>query len=349
MTYAARPWIQVAGHKVVALGKRDPCVRSVRLIQEVCARAGALSLFDDIADELDQAGVVHAIARGKTPQIFDWLLTNFAFQGISDQAARTYMEQHGTATWSQIAKSLEQGCSCRKLRSYWQYNGCRYDKGSGTCAEPEHIDDCPVPRFRLRNGRLNQTAYSFFLFVRDVADGDVVGWIDNQLRTATATSTTSLLSARQEALIGPLRHVYGVSDKILGMTLSNLLIAAGAQRPMWFETGTAMLAIDSLVHAFLHRTGILLDCGSAHLYGPACYAAGGCADIIRTAAKQIDARRFNPKFPAEFPRFVQHAIWRFCAADGLNVCNGNQIDDRYSCRNAYCQVGHICARERLKT
>jgi hypothetical protein len=24
-----------------------------------------------------------------------------------------------------------------------------------------------VPRHRLRNGRLNQTAYSFFLFVRD--------------------------------------------------------------------------------------------------------------------------------------------------------------------------------------
>jgi hypothetical protein len=33
----------------------------------------------------------------------------------------------------------------------------------------------------LRNGRLNQTAYSLFLFIRDIADGDLVGWIDRQL------------------------------------------------------------------------------------------------------------------------------------------------------------------------
>jgi hypothetical protein len=39
---------------------------------------------------------------------------------------------------------------------YWDYEGCRYDKGSFTCAEPDHIDACPVPRPRLRNGRLNE-------------------------------------------------------------------------------------------------------------------------------------------------------------------------------------------------
>jgi hypothetical protein len=42
----------------------------------------------------------------------------------------------------------------------------------------------PAANHHLRNGRLNQLAYSLFLFVRDVADGDLVGWIDNQLAAA---------------------------------------------------------------------------------------------------------------------------------------------------------------------
>jgi hypothetical protein len=38
-----------------------------------------------------------------------------------------------------------------------------------------------VPLPRLRNGRLNETAYSFFLFVRDIANGDIVGrWYNHQ-------------------------------------------------------------------------------------------------------------------------------------------------------------------------
>jgi hypothetical protein len=48
-----------------------------------------------------------------------------------------------------------------------------------------------------------------------------------------------------------------------------------------------------------------------------------------------------------FPRFVQHAIWRFCAADGLNVCNGNRVDDRKSCENSYCQLFSKCSRKTL--
>ena len=78
--------------------------------------------------------------------------------------------------------------------------------------------------------------------------------------------------------------------------------------------------------------------------GAACYQAGGCADIIDAVAQRIDARQFNPGFPQPFPRFVQHAIWRYCAQSGLDVCNGNRIDDRQSCTNLYCQLHKICDR-----
>jgi hypothetical protein len=49
--------------------------------------------------------------------------------------------------------------------------------------------------------------------------------------------------------------VFGVSDKVLTITLSSLLNGARKHRPIWFETGNVMIAIDTLVHNFLHRTG----------------------------------------------------------------------------------------------
>ena len=186
---------------------------------------------------------------------------------------------------------------------------------------------------------------------RDVANGDLVGWIDDRLenpQSASICPCVDLAADRQERLIGPLRNIYGVSDKILTMTLSGLLLGASDGRPHWFETGKGMIAIDTLVHNFLHRTGILDDCGASHAYGVGCYGNGGCAEIIRAVASQIDASAFNTRFPRVFPRFVQHAIWRFCAADGLNICNGNRIDDRKSCENRYCQVFGKCDRKSLK-
>lgn len=289
--------------------------------------AGSLSFLDEIDEEIRHAGLDKAIAAGLTPPILDWLLTIFSFQGISDRVAREYMQKHGAAAWSEMEAGLMASPSCPKLRNYWRYDGCRYRKSSFTCSEPDHIDACPVPRSRLRNGRLNQTSYSLFLFVRDIMGGNLIGWIDGQLEAATGSSAADLEAARQEALIGPLRGVFGVADKVLTMALSGLLIGVRGQRPVWFETGKAMIAIDTLVHNFLFRSGVLEGCGIPHRYGPACYAPGGCAAIIRAVADRIDARSFNPRFPRVFPRFVQHAIWRYCATDGLDLCNGNRIDE----------------------
>jgi hypothetical protein len=164
------------------------------LIRAVCTVAGSLSFLDEIDEEIRHAGLDQAVASGKTPPIFDWLVTAFSFQGISDRVARSYMEKHGTTSWSKMEASLEASPTCQKLQTFWDYAGCRYDKGSFTCAEPDHIDACPVPRPRLRNGRLNQTAYSLFLFVRDIAGDDLVGWIDSQLK-ASRSALAAISSA----------------------------------------------------------------------------------------------------------------------------------------------------------
>ena len=205
-----------------------------------------------------------------------------------------------------------------KLSGHWRFYDCRYHKGSHTCSESAHIEACPLPRHPLRNGRLNQMAYSLFLFMRDVADGDLVAWIDAQLGSANSQSANRLPALR-EAIIGPLRNVYGVADKVLAMALSNLLLSAGQQRPLWREVGVSLVAVDTLVHNFLHRTGILDRLNAGHRYGPVCYHRSGCAGVLEAVAQCIDARTFNPEFPTIFPRFVQHAVWRYCAQSGLNV------------------------------
>ena len=315
---------------------------AVGLIHQVCCFAGSFDLLDEFRDDALRA----AVERHDTPALFDRLIHDFSFQGISDEIAENYMRRHGQATWRSVQKNLARQPSCPKLKTYWHFHDCRYEKTSRTCAEPDHIAKCPLPTHRLRNGHLNQIAYSLYLFIRDVADGDLVGWIDDRL--ATDKPAADRLERVRKALIEPLRNVYGVSDKVLAMALSGILIGAADVRPRWLEVGVHLIAVDTLVHNFLHRTGILRRFEASHPYGTGCYRAGGCAEIIARAAQQIDARAFNPTFPAIFPRFVQLAIWRYCSQQGFDICNGNRLDDRQRCQNRFCRLYGICDRIRLK-
>jgi hypothetical protein len=262
---------------------------AVRLIHAICGLAGSARLLDDIRAELRADKVIAAIRKRETGPVFDWLMAALSYQGISDQVAYEYMEKHGRATWRDIEQKLAQGVACPKLESYWHFHGCRYDKVSRTCAEPEHIDRCPLPSHVLRNGRLNQTAYSLFLFIRDVADGDLIGWIDRQLQAAEGPTGADRLARMAAALIEPLREICGVSDKVLTMALSCILLGAPKKMVLWTEVGGSMIAIDTLVHNFLHRTGILARFNADHAYRAACYRPGGCAYSSRSPTDRCPA------------------------------------------------------------
>jgi hypothetical protein len=320
---------------------------AVQLIHATCCLAGSASYLDDVRADLRGRGIIRAVRDHDTPALFDWLIETLSFQGISDAIASEYMERHGTVRWSDIAEALSRRPSCPKLGGYWRFYDCRYQKGSGSCSEPGHIEACPLPRHPLRNGRLNQMAYRLFLFMRDIADEDFVSWIDRQLGAVDAQDPDRL-GALREAIIGPLRNVYGVADKVLAMALSWLLMAAGNRRMVWFDVGASFVVVDTLVHNFLHRTGILDRLSADHPYGDRCYQPGGCAGILGLIATHIDDRQFNPAFPATFPRFVQTAIWQYCAENGLAVCNGNRIDDDARCDNGHCQLFRRCDRIALR-
>ncbi len=322
--------------------------KAVRLVRRICVVAGARGIIDDARVGLARHGVIAAVQRHDTAAIFDWLIDALSYQGVSDSIAYGYMERHGRLRWHDITGALGETPSCPKLRCYWCFEACGYRKGSGSCANPEHQPGCPLPQHDLRNGRLNQTAYSLFLFMRDLADSDFVGWIDQQLAMVPSDPASDRPAGLRWALLEPLGQGYGVSNKVLAMALSELLLGGDAKRPAWVEAGTVMIAVDTLVHNFLHRTGILGDFGAMHPYGPRCYAQDGCAAIIERMAGQIDARAFNLAYPANFPRFVQRAIWYFCAEAGLNRCNGRRIDDRARCEQIDCPVLENCARVPLK-
>ena len=206
---------------------------ATRLIHQVCCLAGSFDLIERSADQ----DLCIAIDRRDTAALYDRLIYSCSFQGISDETAENYMHRHGRPTWAAVRKNLARQPPCPKLKTYWHFYDCRYEKTNRTCAEPNHIATCPVPTHRLRNGHLNQLAYSLYLFIRDVADNDIVGWIDERLDQANNPTVPDWFGRAQNALIDSLRNVYGVSDKVLTMALSGILIGAAAVRPRWLEVG----------------------------------------------------------------------------------------------------------------
>jgi hypothetical protein len=317
----------------------------LKIVSRPALLAAPKTFLADIRAVAAAKGLQRAVAQRDSKPIFEALISAIQYQGVSDAAADGFTRRNGNVNWSQISKGLRRRRGCHLVRSYWHFSGCRFRKSAQTCSHPAAMPTCIVARLPLRKGILNQGAVSLFLFIRDVCDGDLVGWLDDRLEDADHEgSIIERAAAMRAALLVPLKSIQGVSDKVLGMALADLLLGSDPQRHRWTKTGASMIAIDTLVHAFLHRTGVLRRAGAEHPYGPACYASGGCADIIAAFAQSIDARRFDPEFPEYFPRFFQHAIWRYCATSVMNVCNGNRINDNRRCTNSHCPNYDVCDR-----
>ena len=349
-----RPFASVASQWFVAVVMRivnEVELRgAIALFAKVCRVAGSHDMLQQVREGCRRGGLTNAVAEHDNALLFEWLISAVSYQGVSDAAATTYMNQHGRLTANDIADTFLSPPSCPKLRGFWAFERCGFHKGSATCSEPEHMPSCPLPAHDMRNGRLNQTAYSLHLFLRDLVGGDLVSWIDVRLKAAASDGYSPMVrrAAMRASLLQPLGQVYGVSNKVLSMALADLLLGADPHRPLWVEAGGSMIAIDSLVHNWLHRSGILSGLGCDHPYGARCYGVRGCAEVIEVISASLDARQFNPEFPIDFPRFVQKAIWRFCAQAGLDQCNGNRVDDRYPCAREDCELGEVCGREPLK-
>lgn len=319
------------------------------IVTEPALALAPATFLSDLRTDLTSKGITQAVAAHASGPIFDWIMGLVPLQGISDQVASRYADQHGSVSHTEISAALSFSPGCRRLASYWHFEECGYRKVGQTCAESDHLAACPLPVPRLRKGSLNQAAYSLALFIRDICDGDLVGWIDARLARADLGPGAAQRGRNlRDAVLAPMCEVYGIGPKLWAMILADLLLGADPDREQWVTAGTWLIAVDSLVHNFLHRTGTLSRFDAEHPYGPVCTAPGGCAEIIEGLAGRIDARAYNPNFPATFPRFVQAALWRFCAEGGWDICNGNRIDDRASCDGRQCPASEHCDRKPIR-
>lgn len=306
------------------------------------------TFLDDSRLRLEAAGVIKAVAERDTATIFNFIVALVGLQGISDAAAFAYSDRHGDVTHAEIDAVLAKRPSCPLLLSYWAFAGCGYRKAAATCNQSSHLPCCPLPVHPLRKGTLNQAGYALFLFLRDVCGGDFVAWIDARLAGADRGNGAERTARMRASLLEPLANVHGAGGKVWSMILSEILMVGDPRRERWFSTGASMMAVDSIVHAFLHRTGVLHRFGGGHPYGAACYAPGGCASLIEGLASRVDARAFSSTFPAYFPRFIEVAIWAFCAGWARDICNGNRIDDRFACAQIFCPSYRSCDRLPLR-
>jgi hypothetical protein len=76
------------------------------VIYRVCCLAGSASLIDNIRADLHAEGVRAAMRKRETAGVFEWLIAALSYQGISDQIAYDYMEQHGYVRWDDIARLI---------------------------------------------------------------------------------------------------------------------------------------------------------------------------------------------------------------------------------------------------
>ncbi|MFZ5675703.1 MAG: hypothetical protein ACOZAM_22320 [Pseudomonadota bacterium] len=316
---------------------------AISLVSQICGLAGSKDYLRTLRRQARRNGLAEAIEARDTPTLFGHLMWSFSYQGISDNIADAYIEAHGNATWNELAELMVgKPGRCSLLLSFETYRGCGFRKTHNSCSHPKLLSGCPVPIPPLRKGDLNQLAISLYLFLRDECRHDLVGYIDRIVCPGTTPQEARL------NLIRAFSQIHAVSSKLTNMALSDLLLLGGRKRKSWKAVGLEMIAIDSLVHNFLHRTGTLTAFQAQHGYGSGCYGPNGCAEVVREISRQIDCRQFNPRYPACFPRFVQHAIWSFCTEREMDVCNGRNIDDRFPCSKVDCPVGGSCARLPLK-
>lgn len=296
-------------------------------------------------DRLAAEGIQMAIARHDTAVIYDWIVRLFARQGISNSAAEAFAERKGSPSWEDVDERMARSAFCPRLRSYWDFAACGFRRSTATCNSPHHLVECPVATIPARKGALAEAAIAFWLFVRDICDDDLVGWIDDRLVAADLGPDAPGRGAKMRAaLLEPLTDIVGTGAKIWSMILAELLLGGDPERERWTTAGASFVAVDSLVHAFLGRTGCLRRLNAEHLYGPRCYGPGGCAELIAALAQRIDAREFNVDYPTVFPRWVQFSIWWFCAADGWSLCHGLNIDHRVGCQQRFCPCFAACDR-----
>ena len=85
------------------------------------------------------------------------------------------------------------------------------------------------------------------------------------------------------------------------MALASLLMGAGATRPGWFEVGASFVVVDTLVHNFLHRTGILNRLEADHPMAQPATDQGAALTFLLTLPSPSMPADLTQDFRRRFP------------------------------------------------
>src|SRR5258706_8501086 len=141
-------------------------------------------MIEDLRAEFSYSGLLNAIQRHDNDVLFEWLVRAMSYQGVSDLVAATYLDKHGSISVADVERCINVNAPCPKLESYWSFKGCGYRKSAASCNQPHHFAACRLPKLPARNGSLGQAGVSLHLFLRDIAGGDFVAWLDTRLEQA---------------------------------------------------------------------------------------------------------------------------------------------------------------------
>ena len=264
-------------------------------------------LFDDFFHDdspeiqaiIDQ--MIHGEPQHKSIKLYEYLLGCFLFAGDVDQSNYScYAKQRVKPTVNRVKGAL-QAAQCPKLATFEAFTGCGYQKTKPSCRKPAFLSSCPLPAFDLKLGSLNQMAFSLYFFLRYVAGGDFYTLATQHFGQGQLTDGE--ISNRLQGFIEKVTTIANVGPKLAYMALSGLFLT---RYHGWDyrRVGLHMIAVDSLVHNFLHRTGIPGFYQLDHAYEPRCHTEKGCLGVIQDLAV---FRRFD--FKVRFDYLKQEQTW----------------------------------------
>ena len=252
---------------------------------------GQQKLFDDVfhGDTPERQAILNQMMHGK-PQhksikLYQYLLKSFLFAGGGDRSNLVYYaKQQHKPTFNRVKQAIKTG-QCPKLGSFEAFKGCGYRKTINKCNDPAFLSTCPLPKFDMKRGSLNHMAFSLYFFLRDVAGGDFYAYVREHFGQEELSDKA--INELLHGFVGKVTAIANVGPKLAHMALSALFLT---RYPGWdyCHVGLHMIAVDSLVHNFLHRTGILDNYQLQHAYGPRCHSQTGCTECVEVLASSCD-------------------------------------------------------------
>ena len=108
-------------------------------------------------------------------------------------------------TWAEIDHKLAQGASLPQAQELLALSRLRIPQAPRDLRRARPHRRCPLPPMTAQRPP-EPDRLRLFLFIRDIADGDLVGWIDRRLQAGSSPADPDRLTRMRGRLVGPLRN-----------------------------------------------------------------------------------------------------------------------------------------------